>query len=166
MHFYLVSMNAFIFGSFLMRAFCRVFTLIIQYNHNIICLWVFRLYVSLFFSLPTSVLMSPFLSITYILTYAPISARCADVASCHSRSISLCASLPKGFALTHTCMYTQSHSHAHLCLPLPRGQVPPAATCSQSSLMSVPGWALSRPPGISPSAPLLVFLSATLSPRL
>lgn len=92
------------------------------------------------FTLPTSVLLSLFFSITSLLTYAPISACCADVASCHSRSISHCSSLPKGFALTHTCMHTQSHSHAHLCLLLPRGQLPPMATCSQSSLVSIPGW--------------------------
>lgn len=74
------------------------------------------------FMLPTSLLLSLSLS-----TYAPLSAGCADVASCHSRSISLCSSLPKGLTLTHTHIraHTQSRSHAHLCLPSSRRSTAP-----------------------------------------
>lgn len=49
----------------------------------------------------------------------PLSTGCADVASCHSRSISL------AFTHTHSLTHSHSRSHAHFCLPLSQRSTAP-----------------------------------------
>ena len=89
---------------------------------------------------------SPLLSLSLpLLTYASRSADCADVASCHSQSVSLCSTSPKGFALSRTHArahtHTHTHTHTHLCLQLSRrstalnGLSLPVVPCEQHSFV-------------------------------
>lgn len=68
-----------------------------------------------------------------LLTYASRSADCADVASCHSQSVSLCSTSPKGFTLSRTHARAHTHTSAYNCHG---GQLPSMASRSRSSLVN------------------------------
>lgn len=111
--------------------------------------WSFLLFVFFLFSLLIS-LIFPLPSSSYML----LSASCADVASCHSHSISLWSSSLQGLRLKthmHTHKQLQSHTPAYSCH---RGQLPP-----DSHTLPIISYEHIQP-GCASSVSLIVFLSA------
>lgn len=89
-----------------------------------------------------------------------LSASCADVASCHSHSISLWSSSPQGLRLkTHMHTHKQIQSRTPLPTAVTEVNCPLTVTHSHSSLEHIQ-------PRSASSASLIVFLSAFLCPPL